>query len=196
MKSKLLLFASGNAHKLSEIKDLLRDTDYEVKGLADLSIFEEIPENGKTLEENAFLKAQYLFERTGLPVLAEDTGLEVHALNGAPGVITARYAGEQKNPVDNMQKLLNELQNANDRSARFRTVIVWYDGIDTIYFEGIVNGSIGFEPEGSGGFGYDPVFIPDGSSMSFASMDKTSKNEISHRARAINALLDYLKNND
>lgn len=189
MKARTLLFATSNAYKLEEFRHILAHTAYEVKGLSDLGITEEIPEDGSTLRENALIKARYLFEKAGIPVLAEDTGLEVDALGGVPGVHTARYAGAHKSAADNMEKLLRALEGKPDRTARFRTVITYYDGTNPIFFEGVAEGSIATTSSGAGGFGYDPVFIPDGYTVTFAEMDKSLKNTISHRAKAIKAML-------
>jgi XTP/dITP diphosphohydrolase len=189
MKARILLFATSNTHKLEEFRHILAHTSYEIRGLQDLGITEEIPEDGSTLRENALIKARYLFEKSGIPVLAEDTGLEVDALGGAPGVHTARYAGAHKSAADNMEKLLRALEGKTDRTARFRTVIAYYDGAKPLYFEGVAEGSIATSPSGAGGFGYDPVFIPDGYTVTFAEMDKSLKNTISHRAKAIKAML-------
>ncbi|MCZ2100239.1 MAG: RdgB/HAM1 family non-canonical purine NTP pyrophosphatase [Chitinophagales bacterium] len=187
---KPLVFATANDHKLKELRSIL--ALYEIQGLHDVGIFEEIPEDGETLEENALIKAKYLFNKTGLTALSEDTGLEVTVLAGAPGVHTARYAGDQKSPSDNMEKLLRALQDASDRSAQFRTVICYYDGQHPLYFEGIVRGHIAEQRSGKEGFGYDPVFIPDGYDKTFAALSDTIKNQISHRARAVAELLKYL----
>lgn len=192
-KSQTLLFATSNANKLEEIRDILGATNINVKGLIDLGFTDEIPETGNTLEENALIKAKFLYEKTGLSVLAEDTGLEVSALGDAPGVHTARYAGPARNADDNMDKLLQELSHKTDRTARFRTIIVLYDGRQTIYFEGIVTGNIAVQKSGIGGFGYDPLFIPAGYENTFAELPKSVKNKISHRAAAINKLCEYLK---
>ena len=154
MQNKItLLFATSNSHKLSEIKTILPQELYTLVGLKDMGIHEEIPETGSTLEDNAFQKAVYLFNVTGTPCLSEDTGLEVEALNNEPGVHTARYAGDEKNAQKNMDKLLFNLQNIENRKARFRTVICLVDKEKSIYFEGIVNGQISDQKSGTGGFG-------------------------------------------
>jgi XTP/dITP diphosphohydrolase len=190
MKNRLI-FATANKHKLSEIRAIL--PNHEVLGLADVDIHDDIPETGKTLEENAAIKVQFLYNILQSGVLSEDTGLEVVALNGAPGVHTARYAGEDRDPLKNMQKLLSELANHTDRSARFRTVIAYINDLgERLYFEGIVNGRIAEAISGTEGFGYDPVFIPEGFDRTFAELPNEIKNAISHRARAVNALVEYL----
>lgn len=186
-----LIFATANEHKLTEIRAIL--PDYEIKGLKDIGVTEDIEETGSTLEENAYIKAKYLFDKTKCISLSEDTGLEVAALNGAPGVHTARFAGDQKNPDDNMAKLLELLQHQDDRSAQFRTVIALIDQDKTLYFEGIVKGKIATVKSGNKGFGYDPIFIPEGYEETFADLDNSIKNNISHRARAVKNLIAYLQ---
>lgn len=186
-----LIFATANEHKLTEIRSIL--PDYEIKGLLDIGITKDIPETGSTLEENALIKAQYLYEKTQYISLSEDTGLEVDALGGAPGVHTARFAGDQKDPDDNMAKLLELLGDTEHRSAQFRTVIALINHDQTLYFEGIVKGSIAKVKSGNKGFGYDPIFIPEGFDRTFADLDISIKNQISHRARAVMKLVDYLQ---
>ena len=186
-----LVFATNNKHKIREIGDLL-EGNFRILGLADLGITEDIPEEAETLEENALFKARYVHEKTGLSVFADDTGLEVTALGGAPGVYSARYAGESKSFDDNIEKLLREMQNATDRSARFRTVIALIlDGSEYL-FEGTVEGEIIWERRGVGGFGYDPVFIATGSDRTFAEIPLSEKNLISHRAKAMRKLIEFL----
>lgn len=186
-----LVFATNNKHKIREISALLSD-DFRILGLTDLNITEDIPEEADTLEENAMFKARFVHERTGMNVFADDTGLEVSALGGAPGVYSARYAGEAKSFDDNIDKLLREMESASERSARFRTVIALIlDGKEYL-FEGIVEGEIIRERKGTGGFGYDPVFIATGYDMTFAEIPLEEKNRISHRARAMKQLLAFL----
>lgn len=187
---KRLVFATSNAHKLSEIRGIL--PHFDIAGLQDIGISEDIEETGTTLEENALIKAKFLYEKTRMPSLSEDTGLEVFSLNGAPGVHTARYAGDEKDPEKNMEKLLAELEYKSNRQARFRTVISYVAQDETHFFEGIVNGSIALKKSGAKGFGYDPVFIPEGFDQSFADLDVFIKNKISHRARAVSKLIDFL----
>jgi len=189
---KTLVFATSNKHKLTELKAIL--PDFDIKGLSDIGIIEEIPETGSTLEENAWIKAKYLFDSTRQTSFSEDTGLEVDILGGQPGVHTARYAGEQRNPQDNMAKLLHELVDKSDRYAQFRTVIAMVDDSGVQYFEGLVRGKIALQKSGIEGFGYDPVFIPDGYDRTFAELCGEIKNQISHRARAVQKLVDFLKN--
>ena len=190
MTHRTLIFATANEHKLSEIKNIL--PSYTILGLKDIGVYEDIVEDGATLEENALIKAKYLFEKTNSPSLSEDTGLEVDALDGQPGVHTARFAGEERDPVQNMQKLLQMLDGKKDRSAQFRTVISLVNGSEVLYFEGIVRGKIAEKMSGNEGFGYDPIFIPDGHDDTFADLDSSIKNTISHRARAVTKLIDYL----
>lgn len=185
-----LIFATANDHKLLEIRSIL--PNFDIKGLKDVGINEDIAETGSTLQENAWIKAKYLFDKTNQTSLSEDTGLEVFTLGGAPGVHTARFAGDQKNPEDNMAKLLELLGDKEDRSAQFRTVIAMIDREKTLYFEGIVKGSIAKVKSGNQGFGYDPIFIPEGYDVTFADLDASIKNQISHRAKAVTNLVTYL----
>lgn len=186
-----LVFATNNQHKIREISEMI-NSQIELLSLIDAQINEDIPENEPTLEGNALFKARYIFERSGLDVFADDTGLEVYALDGAPGVHSARYAGESKDSAANIEKLLAALETKNDRRARFRTVIALIiDGREYL-FEGVVEGSIIKDKRGSDGFGYDPVFVPEGHLHSFAEMDLITKNAISHRAKAFSKLLSFL----
>ncbi|MBN2805754.1 MAG: non-canonical purine NTP diphosphatase [Prolixibacteraceae bacterium] len=186
-----LVFATNNEHKLKEVQEILGD-QFELMSLADLGCDEEIPETGPTLETNAAEKAWYIYTRYGVNCFADDTGLEVEALDGAPGVYSARYAGPQRDASDNIRKLLMVMDKINNRKARFRTVIsLIIDGVET-QFEGVVNGTLLDSLNGTAGFGYDPIFQPDGFELSFAQMDLAQKNEISHRGRAISQLVQYL----
>jgi XTP/dITP diphosphohydrolase len=188
-----LVFATNNEHKLNEIQSML-GSRFQLLNLAEIGCFDDIPETSDTLEGNALQKARYIYEKYGYNCFADDTGLEVEALNMAPGVYSARYAGPQRNSVDNMNKLLFELDKINNRSARFRTVISFImNGSETL-FEGVVDGQILREPRGEQGFGYDPVFQPDGFNVSFAEMELNEKNKISHRGRAFTKLINFLKN--
>lgn len=187
-----IVFATSNSHKLAELRQIL--PHYEISGLADIGITEDIPETGKTLQENALIKAQYLFDKTGKPSFSEDTGLEVDSLSGAPGVHTARYAGDARDPNQNMELLLKNMKASEDRSAQFRTVIAYISDREFRLFEGFVRGRIAHNICGTGGFGYDPVFIPDGYDLTFSELDKEIKNKISHRARAVASLVQYLEN--
>ena len=189
---KKLVFATNNAHKLEEIRAILGDK-VEILSLNDIDCHADIPETADTLQGNAVLKAQYIYENYGLDCFADDTGLEVEALNGAPGIYSARYAGGEGHDSEaNMKKLLSEMQDKDNRKARFRTVICLIEGGKEHFFEGIVNGSIIRERKGGAGFGYDPVFMPDGYSETFAEMGNDEKNKISHRARAVQKLCEYL----
>ena len=189
---KKLVFATNNAHKLEEIRAILGNK-VEILSLNDINCHADIPETADTLQGNAALKAQYIYENYGLDCFADDTGLEVDALNGAPGIYSARYAGGEGHDSEaNMKKLLSEMQDKDNRKARFRTVICLIEGGEEHFFEGIVNGSIIRERKGGAGFGYDPVFMPDGYSETFAEMGNDEKNKISHRARAVQKLCEYL----
>ena len=189
---KRIVFATNNAHKLSEVKAVLGD-GYELVTLREVGITEDIPETGATLDENASIKARYAFERTGLDCFADDTGLEVEALGGAPGVHSARYATDGHDFAANNRKLLHELEGVENRKARFRTVISLIRGGVEQRVEGIVNGTIATEESGCEGFGYDPLFIPEGKSVTFAEMSAEEKNAISHRGRAVEALVKIIK---
>ncbi len=195
-----IVFATNNAHKLKEIREILGD-QFEIVSLKEIGCDVDIPETGNTLEENAHQKAEYIFDHYHLNCFADDTGLEVEALNGAPGVHSARYAeGTDHDSEANMTKLLKELDGKENRKARFRTVIslITMEGDNPrcsreYRFEGIVNGEIATERSGSEGFGYDPVFVPEGYDKSFAELGEDIKNTISHRARAVNKLAEWLK---
>jgi len=188
-----LIFATGNAHKLEEVRDILDQSWLNLVSLNEVDFHDDIEETGTTLEENASIKAQAIFKAIGGNVFAEDTGLEVISLGMKPGVITARYAGPQRNADDNMDKLIAELETKQDRTARFRTVIslIW-EGQE-YQFEGLVNGQIAHQKRGEQGFGYDPIFIPYGYSESFAQLDKVVKNSISHRYRAVSRMKSWLE---
>ncbi len=186
-----LVFASNNEHKIVEIKSLLGNS-FNLLNLDEINITEEIPEEESLIEGNALAKARYVFNATGLNVFADDTGLEIHALNGLPGVHSARFAGEMKDSSANIEKVLSMLRGKEDRSARFRTVIALILDKKEYLFEGIVNGEIIKEKRGTGGFGYDPVFIPEGKNLTFGQMELTEKNTISHRARAFEKLKEFL----
>lgn len=188
---KKLVFATNNEHKLHEIKQML-GKGFDLVSLGETGCTEEIPENSDTLEGNASQKSHYVFEKYGLDCFADDTGLEVEALNNAPGVYSARYAGPQRDSSDNVKKLLSELDKIKNRKARFKTVISLLINGQEILFEGIVNGQILTQARGEKGFGYDPVFQPDGYAVSFAEMDLDEKNKISHRGQAFRKLIDYL----
>ncbi len=195
-----IVFATNNKNKLAEIREILGN-GMEVLSLEDINCHDEIPETGNTLEDNAMQKAEYIYKRYDMSVFADDTGLEVDALGGEPGVYSARYAGGEGHDSEaNMTKLLANLGENNNRKARFRTVIALIEknadsnGQPTVNrFEGIVNGEIIRERRGQGGFGYDPIFQPDGYDKTFAELGHEVKNQISHRARAVKKLAEYLK---
>lgn len=191
-----ILLATNNPHKAEEIRAILSGID-GLKIITPSELDEPIPdpvEDGLTLEENAWIKAHEIHQATGLAVVADDTGLEVTALNGAPGVFSARYAGPDATYQDNCDALLSALSatDVKDRDARFRTVICFTDGMRVLFAEGVVNGAITTEPRGDSGFGYDPLFQPEGSDRTFAEMDSAEKNGISHRGRALKHLRDIL----
>ena len=194
-----IVFATNNRHKLEEVRSILGNK-IEVLSLADINCHDDIPETGATLEENAMQKAQYIYQRFNMNVFADDTGLEVEALNGASGVFSARYAGGNgHDSVANMTKLLKNLEGTDNRKARFRTAISIIlkpesteETPQTLLFEGIVNGEIIRERRGGEGFGYDPIFQPEGYRLTFAELGNDIKNGISHRARAVEKLAAYL----
>lgn len=188
-----LTFASNNAHKLAEIRTKLAGSGIAVLGLQESGIDEELPETGNTLEANAFEKANRVYSKFGMSCFADDTGLEVEALHGEPGVYSARYAGEGASYADNVTKLLAEMKGKTNRKARFRTIVSLVLDATEYRFEGIVNGYIIEKPRGTQGFGYDPVFVPEGYDRTFAEMDAELKNKISHRGRAIEKLVKFLK---
>lgn len=186
-----IVFATNNKHKMTEVSAIL-SSDIELLSLKDIDFFDEIPETQETIEGNALQKARYIYDKYGIDCFADDTGLMVESLNGAPGVYSARYAGEDCNSENNIQKLLEELKNLNNRNASFKTVAALIlDGREYL-FEGIISGSITTEKHGSEGFGYDPVFLPDGYDLSFAQMGMELKNRISHRALAMKKLSEFL----
>lgn len=186
-----LVFATGNPNKLKEVRALIGHK-YTLKGLEDIGCTEDIPETSDTIAGNALLKARYVREHYQLDCFSEDTGLEVDALDGAPGIYSARFAGPQKNADDNMDLLLQKLAGKDNRQAQFRTVVALILEGQEYTFEGIIRGRIATKRRGEQGFGYDPLFIPDGYTQSFAQMDQQVKNEMSHRGRAIRKLQDFL----
>lgn len=186
-----IVFASNNDHKLREIKSILGNS-FTLLSMSDLNINEDIPENEPRLEGNALVKARYIHNITGMNVFADDTGLEIEALNGLPGVHSARFAGENKDSTANIEKVMLMLGNTENRKARFRTVIALILENKEYLFEGIVDGNIINESRGKEGFGYDPVFMPSGKNKTFAEMNLSEKNTISHRARAFEKLREFL----
>lgn len=186
-----MIFVTNNRHKLDEVSTILGNS-VSIQSLKEIGCFDDIPETADTLEGNALMKARYIYERYGIDCFADDTGLEVDALEGAPGVFSARYAGPGHDSEANMQKLLTELKEKSDRHAQFRTVIALIIKGKEYLFEGVVKGYILEEREGEGGFGYDPIFRPEGYEHSFASLGDEVKNKISHRARAVEELVKFL----
>ena len=189
---KKLVFATHNAHKLEELRAIIKH--FNIVGLTDINCNEEIVEDADTLEGNAKIKADFVTNNFHIDCFADDTGLEVDALDGAPGVYSARYAGEGCSYQDNVNKLLEALKGNENRKARFRTVIALNINGEQHFFEGKVEGIITKEQHGEKGFGYDPIFLPDGFDQTFAEMPMDVKNKISHRANALNAMLEYLSN--
>ena len=191
-----IVFATHNAHKVSEVQAVL-GSEYQLVTATEAGITEEIPETQPTIEGNALQKARYVYEHTGLNCFADDTGLEVEALNGAPGVYSARYAGEHVSYADNNVLLLKNLAGCENRKARFRTVIALIVDGKEYLFEGRVEGTIATEPHGEGGFGYDPIFLVEGAGgKTMAEMTEHEKNEISHRGRALRMILEFLSKNN
>jgi len=186
-----LVFATNNPHKLSEVRAILEPL-FKIISLADLNCNDEIPETADTLDGNALIKARYIHDKFGLDCFADDTGLEVEALGGEPGVYSARYAGEENDATKNMSKVLALLGNNTNRTACFRTVITLIQGKEVTSFEGRIDGKIAIHPSGESGFGYDPIFIPKDYDLSFAQLDIDKKNQISHRALAVKKVVDYL----
>jgi len=188
-----LVFASNNNNKIKEIQQLV-PTDIQILSLKDIGCEADIPETADTIEGNAILKANYVTEHYGYPCFADDSGLEIDALNGAPGVYSARYAGSQRNDNDNMNKVLEKLQNETNRKANFKTVIALNMNGEQHLFTGIINGEIIHEKRGTNGFGYDPVFVADGYQKTFAELTMEEKSTISHRGKAVKQLVSFLQN--
>lgn len=186
-----IVFATNNAHKLNEIRKISKD-QLEILSLSDINCHDDIPETGKTLQENALIKAQYVKDIFGLDSFADDTGLEVEALNNAPGIYSARFAGEKCDSEDNMRKLLHDLEGVENRNARFRTVIALLLSGETHYFEGEIAGEIIDAKRGNNGFGYDPIFMPYGYDKTFGELPEEVKNKLSHRAIATQKLVTFL----
>jgi len=188
-----IVFATGNAHKIEEITAIL-GADYDLVGLKEIGCYEDIPETQPTIQGNALQKARYVVEHYDVQnCFAEDTGFEVAAINNEPGVYSARYAGPDKNGDNNIKLVLKKLQNKENRSARFRTVVALILEGKEYTFEGIIKGSVKTEKSGTGGFGYDPIFVPEGETRSFAEMSSEAKNKISHRAKAVQQLKAFLE---
>jgi len=186
-----LVFASNNKHKITEIQQLVGDK-FQILSLEDIGCNVDIPETADTIEGNAILKARYVYEKYGFSCFADDTGLEIEALHGEPGVYSARYAGSQRNSEDNMGLVLANLRNETNRAAQFKTIIALHLGQEQYVFEGIVKGQITLEKRGENGFGYDPIFQPEDNLKTFAQMTLEEKAAISHRGRAVAKLIDFL----
>lgn len=191
-QKRQLVFASNNANKVEEIRKILPD-HFELLSLEDIHFYDEIEETGDTLKENAAIKARVVFDACNLPCFADDSGLMVDALDGRPGVKSARYAGEPVNHNANIELLLKELKDQTNRNAAFRTVICYKDAGQELFFEGEIKGEIIAEKRGEGGFGYDPVFVPEQNTLTFAQMPLTEKNTMSHRKRAIAKMIHYFE---
>ena len=189
---KQIVFATNNKHKLEEIRNIL-DNTLNILSLDDINCHEDIPETGSTIEENALIKARYIKEKYGYDCFADDTGLEIKSLNNEPGVYSARYAGNDHNSEKNMQKVLENLKGKNDRSACFRTCIALITSNNEYLFEGKIEGEIITEKKGESGFGYDPIFVPDGYTQTFAELGNDIKNKISHRALAVKKIINFLQ---
>jgi XTP/dITP diphosphohydrolase len=187
---KKICFATNNAHKLAEVQSILGDR-FEVQSLKDIGFEGELPETHETLEENSLEKAEFLFSQFKVPVFSDDSGLEVTALGGKPGVHTAHYAGD-RNADKNMDKVLSELEGTNDRSGQFRAVVTYIDASGVQQFEGIIKGQVALEKIGKDGFGYDPIFIPEGYDQTFAELSAEVKNTMSHRKRSVEKLAQFL----
>ena len=188
---KQLIFATHNAHKANEVKKIVGNS-LEIKNLSDINFFDDIPETGSTFKENALQKVQYLHDKIKCNCFADDSGLSVDALNGAPGILSARYAGEPSNSQRNTEKLLDVLKNETNRKAQFTCVIAVILDEQTHFFEGIIRGTLTESPQGEGGFGYDPIFIPDGYDKTFAELPSEIKNKISHRAIAMQKFQQFI----
>jgi XTP/dITP diphosphohydrolase len=191
METKTLCFATNNAHKLEEVKSML-PPEIKLVSLKEIGCFEELPENQRTIEGNAIEKARYVFEKYGIDCFADDSGLEVDFLDGAPGVDTAHYAGKERDANKNMDLLLTNLNSARNRKARFKTVFSLFWQGEMYEFSGVASGEIALEKAGENGFGYDPIFVPDGFTKTFAELGTEVKNQMSHRAKATRQLLDFI----
>lgn len=190
---KELIFVSHNAHKLEEVKAIVGN-NFEVKNLSDINVFDEIPETGLSFKENAQQKAEYIYKKLNCNCFADDSGLSVDALNGEPGIYSARYAGEPCNMQNNIEKLLNNIKDKSDKSAQFTTVIAVILEGEYHFFEGVIRGKIIDTPRGDNGFGYDPIFVPEGYDQTFAELSSEIKNKISHRAIAMQKFQDFISN--
>lgn len=189
---KEIIFATGNAHKVYEVQQMIPEDTLVIKSLKDINFTDDIVEDGDTMHANALIKAETIFKLEGRPVFAEDSGLEVLSLNNEPGLFTARYAGPARNHDDNMDLVLKNLEPHEDRTAQFRAVIAYIDKDEVQYFEGIIKGKIAMEKSGGKGFGYDPIFIPDGYEETFALLGDDIKNKVSHRSKAMKGFMEFL----
>ncbi|UYW02374.1 non-canonical purine NTP diphosphatase [Flavobacterium agricola] len=187
-----LVFASHNENKIKEVKKLL-ENQFEIVSLTDIGCFEDIPETAETIEGNAILKANYVTEKYGLNCFADDSGLLIDALNGAPGVYSARFAGEHKNDTDNLNLALQKLENETNRKAHFKTIMALNLNGEQHLFEGIVQGDLTTQPIGNNGFGYDPIFVPEGYTETFAQLSLEEKSKMSHRGKALQKMVQFLK---
>jgi len=190
-KVEKLVFATNNLHKLQEVRAIL-DGKVDIRSLSEIGCFDEIPETADTLEGNALMKAKYVYDRFQLDCFADDTGLEIEALGGEPGVFSARYAGLEQDSYKNRMKVLRLMKQQTNRKARFRTVIALILQGEEYFFEGKISGVIAHEPRGEGGFGYDSIFVPDGYEKTFAELSAEQKNQISHRAIAVKKFADFI----
>ena len=186
-----LCFVTNNKNKLLEVSSILKPI-IKINSLDDIEFYDQIPETGSTLEENSLEKAKYIYDKFGMNCFADDTGLEIDSLDGAPGVYSARYAGLNCNADDNIKLVLNKMKGFSNRKATFRTIITLFLDSEQFSFEGKIDGKISFEPKGDFGFGYDPIFIPNGFNITFGEMSSVDKNKISHRKKAINRLSLFL----
>ena len=193
MEKQILIFATGNQHKLREVNMMLAETKFIAKAMNEYGVTEDIPEDGVTMHENAQLKSDYLFNKLNVSSFGEDSGLEVESLDMRPGIYTARYAGVHRNDQDNMSKVLDEMVDQISRKAQFRSVIALNINGDTFHFEGVVEGEIAHEKRGTGGFGYDPIFMPKGYDKTFAELGDEVKNQFSHRAKSVSKMVAFLK---
>lgn len=190
--ANLLVFATGNPNKIKEVNQLL-EGEFYIRSLNDIGCSEDIPETSDTIEGNAIQKAMYVFKKYSVDCFSEDTGLEINALGGQPGVLSARYAGDSKDPEANIRKVLSALEQKKDRTARFKTVVALVLSGQVHTFEGVAEGNIRMEKSGNGGFGYDPIFEPKGYDLTFAELSDAEKNRISHRGKALQQLISFLK---
>ena len=196
VNKEILVFATGNLHKLKEVNMMLTQTSFKAVAMHEYNIVDEIIEDGNSMHANAKIKSDFLFNKLDVSAMGEDSGLEIHALDMNPGIYTARFAGPQRNDLDNMNKVLDLLKTTNNRKAQFRSVISLNLKGKTHYFEGVVEGEIALSMSGDSGFGYDPIFIPKGYNKTFAELGSDVKNQFSHRAIAVSKMVDFLRTTD